>query len=619
MINSVPSSWEYSDELENLFLFYQASEEMLSFESPDSYRVTVHNVITLCSELGKIYSILQKSNQLSEYYEKYTLPIIEELLYSIQQDSIIKNELGQRLESVVAGLKSAKKESSLLMRWINIIKQSCSMEKYIELCKKRIEACIFTNSNKKELLFYINSFYVCLITIGFEPEYLYQSIKRFFDNRSRKIIQASQIRQFFEYLEPKEKNFELYFVADTYLINGFVEVNPEFKTFVEINTLNEEEIKKEAEKSPALKVFLVNYDRLKSRESISMISYKSKGVDPYCVLSEAESYFDLLQLFNGYFKHKAGQKIYFDVIQKAGDKYYPIKARKIIPSRPYLEQEIIDKRIRKLLTENLISHASMQSIMSALNMHLDAINCRSEDTMLRTFWTATEALLFDPMSNGERENAIYSLQRIIEKTYILKLLRIVYSQIISAVDSSDLSEIGITDFSSFVLFFASNKQDSSEYKKLTSFLGNNPLLRSRVYNLRKELTDAKHIQKKIEQHNEKIKWQLLRIYRTRNLSTHAGIAMPYMKDVLFNLHNYVDYVVNLVICKMENDEYIPNISSVVFEAKNDNQIHIEMLKKGGELSKDNYIDLLFGPDRNLLCYEFETNFAIQEDENIVSN
>jgi len=90
MINSVPSSWEYSDELENLFLFYQASEEMLSFESPDSYRVTVHNVITLCSELGKIYSILQKSNQLSEYYEKYTLPIIEELLYSIQQDSIIK-------------------------------------------------------------------------------------------------------------------------------------------------------------------------------------------------------------------------------------------------------------------------------------------------------------------------------------------------------------------------------------------------------------------------------------------------------------------------------------------------------------------------------------------------
>ena len=62
---------------------------------------------------------------------------------------------------------------------------------------------------------------------------------------------------------------------------------------------------------------------------------------------------------------------------------------------------------------------------------------------------------------------------------------------------------------------------------------------------------------------------------------------------------------NYLLCKSENGDYVPNISALVFEAKNDNMIHHELLKSEVPLSDSNYIEFLFGPDTNLIKYKFE--------------
>lgn len=609
MINKIPTSWQYTADMENLFLFYQASEEMLSFSSPDSYRLTVHNAITLCLEAKKIYSILKSSNQIETYYKQYIPPIIEELIHSIQQDSVIKAELGMRLDSITTGLTTAIDNHTLLVRWLNLIMKSCSFEKYIEQCKNIIIECVITGTNQKKLLYYTNNYYVSLINTGYNPEYLYQSVIRFFDNRYNKIQDKEQIKDFLlDKLQPSLTEYELYLVADTYLIDTFIDINPGFKSFISTSKLDEAAIKADIDKSRVLRTFYENYCA-HQRDSISMISYKAKALDPYSALEEVESYFNLLQIFTGYFKHKSEQKLYFDVIQKLGNRYHPIKLRKIIPNRPYTEEDIINRRISKILESGSISDITMHSILSALSMHLDAINCRNDETMLRTFWTATEALFFDPSASGEREAPTYALSHILDKTYLLKVLRTIFAQIKDYIPKEDLEGLGVDSFLHFLEFFSEYEPDSAEFKKLTSLLGYHPLLRSRVYNLRKELSDSKHIREKLVLHNKRVLWQILRIYRTRNLSTHAGITMPYIKDILFNLHNYFDYVINYIICKIENDEYINNISTIVFEARTDNQIYMEQLKEKQTLKKENCLALLFGPDKDMILYEFEVNTA----------
>ena len=87
--------------------------------------------------------------------------------------------------------------------------------------------------------------------------------------------------------------------------------------------------------------------------------------------------------------------------------------------------------------------------------------------------------------------------------------------------------------------------------------------------------------------------------------------MPYINEILFNVHNYFDYIVNYNFCKIENGQYIQNISLLVFEAKNDNQIHDELLHKSEDINGESYLRILFGLDNNLILYNFE---AIVLDE-----
>ena len=90
-----------------------------------------------------------------------------------------------------------------------------------------------------------------------------------------------------------------------------------------------------------------------------------------------------------------------------------------------------------------------------------------------------------------------------------------------------------------------------------------------------------------------------------NVATHLGVAISGMDIAANHLHNYFDYVVNYILCKSENGDYVISTSAVVFEAKNDNRIQAEMLKENQSLSANNYIEYLFGPDSNLMKYQFE--------------
>ena len=58
MVNSIPKSWKYNDDMEMLLLFYQRTDELLSETSSDTYVLPQHNVYTLLYELEEIYELL---------------------------------------------------------------------------------------------------------------------------------------------------------------------------------------------------------------------------------------------------------------------------------------------------------------------------------------------------------------------------------------------------------------------------------------------------------------------------------------------------------------------------------------------------------------------------------
>ena len=111
----------------------------------------------------------------------------------------------------------------------------------------------------------------------------------------------------------------------------------------------------------------------------------------------------------------------------------------------------------------------------------------------------------------------------------------------------------------------------------------------------------------LDEHYKIVQWQINRIYRIRNINTHLGHEFPNTESALYNLHNYFDYVVNYIICCWENGKFSKSISQLVFEIQTDNQLFRELLKQSDTLNENNYIDILFGGDPDLIHYEFEFN------------
>ena len=145
-------------------------------------------------------------------------------------------------------------------------------------------------------------------------------------------------------------------------------------------------------------------------------------------------------------------------------------------------------------------------------MHAEALDSQNTSTLLRTFWTALENLFSAPAAtNKNRENVINSIIAIIQKTYILKLLRELYSQLNSAISAETMVALGINTFELFVEYFSKYDAGSAQMKIVYAQLSNNPLLRSRLFNTREKLKSGASIQELLNAHKTKITWQLKRL------------------------------------------------------------------------------------------------------------
>ncbi|MCM1495146.1 MAG: hypothetical protein NC089_05040 [Bacteroides sp.] len=87
-----------------------------------------------------------------------------------------------------------------------------------------------------------------------------------------------------------------------------------------------------------------------------------------------------------------------------------------------------------------------------------------------------------------------------------------------------------------------------DYDVLYELLEEYPLLQYRMENFSKKIfADSKSVYDELIRHKQKIRWQIMRIYRNRNMIVHSGKHMPYLDIILGNLHYYIDAMFDLLI------------------------------------------------------------------------
>ncbi|PWJ61960.1 hypothetical protein SAMN05720473_11337 [Fibrobacter sp. UWB15] len=608
MINKIPEKWDTSKEsLETLFFFYQVAEELLDDRTPDSFALPMHNALTLVFEIQYTSHILEQYGLVEKYYDKYVPIIIDEFLEKLQNDSVLKGILGFRLESIKKGFIEAKKDSSKIKMWIESFMQACSLSEYIDGCIEAIKISIKTNKCQKVLIQYVANYFISLIGIGYSKRFLRNELIQFFG--LEKIESCEQIDVFLKKVSPAPQKFEFLILVD-YKFFDFLE-RIEFKSdfFQNIKIIDVEKQKDILEKNRDGVELLAQYRRLVAKTSerkISVVSWETTTFDAYSAVQSFNDYVDSLQTLPRFFYHNMFSKtVYRFLVKRENGSYANIRLPSILNFRATSDRDSVEQLIKNVLNSKSMSSDASSSIIQAMEMHSNALESMNVLALFRNFWTALETLFSEPNEESIRENVVFSVKRIMQKIFVLKKYRAVYSQLEKALGNACLSANGINSFHSFVQYLASYDLESSEMKNIYSLLGKNPLMRNRVYTMKKEMSESKQFIETLNEHSNRIEQHLHRLYRIRNFATHIGCEVPGIKIAINHLHNYFDYVVNYILCKSANSDFVCGVQSIVFEAKNDEAIHESLIKQYKNISSENYMAWLFGPDEKMIDYSFD--------------
>ena len=210
------------------------------------------------------------------------------------------------------------------------------------------------------------------------------------------------------------------------------------------------------------------------------------------------------------------------------------------------------------------------TLIKAIEFHSHSLDSISKENQLLDFWAIFESVL--NISNEHTSDRIQQvcmyLVPILKRRYIYSLFEQLaldiktYSEeeyqniIVSAKDKNEV----VQKICEFVLL----KDHQGLRESFLLRCNHYPLLKERIIYYSDKLKDTKEMYNFVEKHADRVKWQIMRIYRNRNLIIHNGKSMPYLNLLIENLHSYVDEFIEYVFVSISEGNTIETMCQELF-------------------------------------------------------
>lgn len=185
-----------------------------------------------------------------------------------------------------------------------------------------------------------------------------------------------------------------------------------------------------------------------------------------------------------------------------------------------------------------------QKLVRSLNSVSLASVAPEPQTNLISIWAAFEALLPEPIKDGDPSTRISHFEPLILPCAVYdyasdnfaecyrncnKELGTKFRDFVSDIGTGNCNE------EKFASIFVGRQEDKLELLKLS---GSSPLLMNRFSRLEKALEDPKNMINLINIHEKRVSWQIYRIYRERNLLVHNSTPSPFLQGLTENAYAY---------------------------------------------------------------------------------
>lgn len=548
--------WSLCPETVGLLFFAQRLDELLWDYTLDSYKPSTLNAPTLCREaLALIRDIENKlidANNLKH--------VLEELIWSIQNDPAAKSLLDLQIEKYLPSIDTDNVNLVDLKRKLEVLEKTLTPYRYLHCCFDTLMRSV-ENAEKKSIDLTLRNTITTLLNIGISKRYLFETTQEFFFAPDGPEITSHQnLEDFLKLIHPHVHSFKVYFLASN-LINQVKDSISSFSMEL-IDTLPDE-----------VAVAATKYNFTRKEGYSYVVIDELRGYDVYSVHSRATSRLDQLCDLFTLFHHR--EKIVWHpqviITQCCLEAPVCVSASKGAMDKPYdMPANKASKDLNLLIRSIGLNGASFNRFNRVADLHGLCVSTDIVENQLVSLWTALETLVPHRTNQAKIASVVDAMMPFILSTYIKRLVsrlahdlvtwrRWTVKQILNKVETEGRSSI--TEKLLALLCVPENAELRTElYRELGDF----QLLRFRANSLATLLSNPKKIITALDSHEKKVRWQIRRIYRTRNLIVHAASKPSYIHGLVENGHDYLDLIL-FEIMKFACGDYRANTLEQAFD------------------------------------------------------
>ena len=549
----------------NLLIFTQLVNELLFDYSIPSNKISTLNSHYLCYDAMITISEIE-SNGIPEGTLK---PIAEELYDALSKDIIfqIKNE--QPLKFFIKRVSEryvTAKPNELNYQELRLIISAIHNKFfkgnwYYNSLKDEIAKRVKSSDSKEwqDLFGLTKTFLTELVNGGYDSRYIYEMLHYYFFNAKTPIGEIN-IDRFLNEFDFLESDFTVIIKASSTIKKVF-----SFSKTLKI-------VKKNDIKSKKYRKFL----NTSSDEVLYSLSVKS--YDKYRAVSRAKRIIERLLSQYKLFDHILAidlKSVKYAVKSNTSDLYIVDNPIGAVLKKGTLSKERLGEKMNicqefalRLSKEKNIH--DLHTFYKALILHSHSLDSDSEENQLLDLWSIFETVLdINYKHSSDRIQQIcFMLIPILKRRYLYSLFEQLANDVylyspelykyITGVDQ--VNENGVSELCSFVLLDAHKEKREAFLREITRY----PLMKERIVYYNEVLSTKDKCAKFVEKHLNRIRWQIMRIYRNRNLIIHNGERMPYLALLIENLHYYVDDFLDYVMEALSNGLPLYNMELDLF-------------------------------------------------------
>lgn len=590
---------EESPYRKNLIMFIETLEEVIFDYSFESYKLPALNSHFLCLDI-----LRTKHNIDSKLItEGNFLPLSEEFEHMIQNDIVLKvyiphidfllkrrDKVGIIVDYQQSELKAKISKYSEAAEYICDISDSSTsyLTTIFDLLLENIFVEQSEYDNWSKIYSLTRSLATELVDNGYSPEYVSQELKKSFGNSEHSIeCNQNALIKFFQKFTFESKSYQVIFGIN----NGTAEILKQIENVTVKSPTNsiKQQLKLKHSRDRTVEVIVEN-------------------VDAHQAATAAYQYIDTIIGLHRISQHH--KPIYIKTIaqiNEINDEFEILSSQTIKIEKNILLRANNENQIQSYFFDRqLLSRIHPpENFFRAVSLHNNALDSKEPTNQLLDLWTAIETLIGFKSGDEDKINVVCDiLTSILNRTYLYSHMAQLYKDIATIIGESFNTVLDkISDDEQPIWTLAkilAVREYQDSYSNLYNLLNEYPLLQYRIEHFSKKLfKDSKSVYEELSRHKLKLKWQLMRIYRNRNMIVHNGEHMPYLNVILGNLHYYIDAMFDVLI------EYyhlgFEHNHNIFYHLQKEEMRYLDALgldAKGKkvtvcEITKSNYAEIIF--------------------------